>query len=60
MHPCRSIDPCTGALAAQTPHGTFGTDHHTGAQVLSRYSVGTGAARRSQRAVESLLANYIQ
>jgi hypothetical protein len=55
-----NIDPCTGALVAQTPHGIFGTDHHTRAQVHSRCSVGTGGDRRSWQAVEVLLAYHVQ
>jgi hypothetical protein len=38
----------------------FGTDHHARVHVLSRCSGGTGGNRHSWRAVEFLLAYYIQ
>jgi hypothetical protein len=47
-------------VQAQTPHRIFGTDHRARVHVLSRCSRGTGGNRHSWRAVEFLLAYYIQ
>jgi len=57
-HPCTGARPVFGRRGL--PTGFFNTDHRTRAHVRPMRSIGAGGCWRSWRALESLLAYYIE